>query len=133
MTANANMEAARQYLTDRRDRLKVEIVGMEGRITEIDNILRELEAPLPPVSPRTVTQQPSLKAKKEIVLQAVIKAGAAGVTSEEVSDATGILRGTASSNLSYLKASGKIDHIKPRYYMHLNNAAPDNPFEASAA
>jgi hypothetical protein len=120
---SANTEAARQYLTDRRNRLASEISALEGRRTEIEYLLAELDTPIlrvvvppPPMPPPSGIKRNKLKEKREMVHKALIAAGVAGLTCEEASVAAGVLRGTASSNLAQLKKSGLAVHKKPRYW-----------------
>ena len=115
-----NTEAARQYLTERRNRLASEISVLEGRMTEISYLLSELETPVRQTVANAVPQR-SLKGKKEIIFEALVAAGSAGLTRDEASAVTGILLGTASSNLAQLKTAGRATHKIPKYFAVVND------------
>ena len=44
----SNTEAARTYLTERRERLRAEIATMQGRMNELDYLISELDTPIQP-------------------------------------------------------------------------------------
>ena len=50
----SNTEAARTYLTERRERLRAEIATMQGRMNEIDYLISELDTPIHTAAPRPV-------------------------------------------------------------------------------
>jgi len=126
----SNAEAARRYLTERRTALVQEITRLEGRLVEIDYLLSELATPIRDVAPvihpatsvrtaappvhRPDTRKP--ESRKKRLYAALVEAGAAGLTVNEASERAGILKGSASSGLSLLKAAGKATHVRPRYY-----------------
>lgn len=124
-----NEDAARAYLTSRRETLDQEIRRLEGRRTEIDYLLAELVMPAPRYTngaeAKIAAARPGRPAgigngsgvtQLELVRQALIAAGDAGLTGREGVVATGLKPNKVSAMLSTMKASGAAIHETPRYY-----------------
>lgn len=129
-----NAEAARVYLTDRRDRIsdlitKItnELTVWEGRRMEINHLLEELDTPMGEYVPRDDTPKkakpkPAEKPPGEItatemtIYKLLVAAGEDGLDAKQVAKMMDIPIGSSSSCLSSLKARGMAEHKKPKYW-----------------
>lgn len=125
MTTNA--DAARAYLTERRQALAGEIATLQGRLTEIDYLIAELGTPVFTFN-NPVVEKIAHKGRRAGVgnsggmtqldqVRAVLAAaGDKGITDHEGAARTGLKSNKVSAMLSGLKARGEAIHETPRYY-----------------
>ncbi len=117
------VDGARLYFQQRRASLLAEIANLSGRLEEIERLLLELDAPArddrpdPPAPRSTQSRSANTTATgMEVTREALKKAGAKGITAQQIAHVMKVPVGTASSRLSQLLKTGEATHLKPFYY-----------------
>jgi len=148
--SNSNEIAALAYLTDRRDRLRDEIVIMTGRLREIEHLISELKSPVGdglagavhvPIVEHVPTPQRAngamrpprvpLEAKFNAILNLIARRGIHGVTCQYLAEAMGTPFGTTSSRLSIMRTKGLVVNKSPLWFVAPERSADDANGDAS--
>jgi hypothetical protein len=93
-----------------------EIVALKHKLTVYDMMLKDLGTARREPLPQDRVPTELSKGQEVDALLALEAAGPAGLSAAELSDLTGMPRGTASSKLSILKSKGRATHRMPKYF-----------------
>lgn len=120
-----NMEAARQFLLTRRNKIQGEIDTLSGRLKEVDFLLAELQRSITVVekeSRRPVNGEASYTIPEEIQREVLSAFGRkTKMTSKELAETMQVPQGTAGARLSNMKKLGILRHESPYYYIIAKN------------
>ena len=124
----------KDFLIERRDAIRDQVIGLQGRIQEIDSLIQQadpVEKATKPIDPKpSVERKPRSGAtparnsagqtRNDVILLALKRAGAAGMTYKEVHAALSrngfdVKLAVASALVSILKGKGSVTYSNGRY------------------